>query len=640
MKIFTTIVTVLVLLCAPVMAQEHQELLTKASSWEERHKDQPYIALINEYETTLKPDWSYEESYHTRIKIQKEEAKDLGRWPIYYNASRDAVIDIKAYVEAPDGRRYTTVNIEDMPVYDDVTMYHDVRMKLVTLEQVEVGSIIELTVRSTTTQKEIPGQFWGEILYPAIPTKLSKHVFIVPEDKALGIKSYKTRVKPLVERSQGKVIYSFIFENTDPIPADELLMPPLQEILGGTYLSSMKDWRQVADWYRQAVNKATIDDAEITVRALTLTKGKKSQQQKAIAIMEFIQDNFRLIPLVFADNMVLPNPTTDILRARYGDSKDLALLTRQMLKLAGIEADMVLFNSEYAGDPQHGLPSPSVFSGVLLKAKLDGRTYFLDPALKGFDLGRLPSAYDNAPAFVISDEGFAFERLPVGEPQDHAMISRAEVMLEPDGSAEFRVHITLPQETSQSFRESWKKYTDKEKEEFFVNLERGFAKQGRMLDKQISGIDSRYGPIEIDFRYQAPGAYPIVNDMMLIKEEDQSDIPEFVSDTRKYPVFMPNNSWIKNTNIYKLPDGFKTDTLPPSYSLSVDLMEASVKYQQKEETIQVDSSYRTKRALIPTETYPQIKNFRKELAKKNEEYIILKKSSNIPSEAKDFIRKQ
>ncbi len=96
-KIFLPFFTVL--LCAPAWAQD------KPLTWEQKNADQPYIALVSEYQTTLESDWSYEETYHARVKIQKEAGKELGQWPIYYNKSREEITDIQAHVETPDGHQ-------------------------------------------------------------------------------------------------------------------------------------------------------------------------------------------------------------------------------------------------------------------------------------------------------------------------------------------------------------------------------------------------------------------------------------------------------------------------------------------------------------------------------------------------------
>ncbi len=612
----------------------------QAQGWINKYPDQPYLALVNEYETTIKPDWSYEESYHARIKIQKEEAKELSQWPIYYNKSRDAITDVQAHVENPDGRQYPATDIKDLPVFDDSPMYGDLRMKLVTLPEVGVGSIIEVSVRSTTMHKEIPNQFWGEILFPAIPTQRAKHTFILPDDKLIQLKSYKNEYKPLVDKSDGKLKYTFVFEETSPIP-DEELMPPLQEVLGAIYLSSMSDWKQVADWYRDLVLKNTVADTDITVKTLELTKDKISQKDKALVILEFLQDNFRFVNLNFGDNTIDPHPTNEIFKNHYGDSKDISLLAKQMFQLVGIGANVCLLSGEYAGNPQNGLPSPSVFSSVILQVNLDGQNYYVDPLLKGFPFGSYPSSYDNAYVLTIDELSYKFENLPVGtSEEDHALISHADVSVNSNGSAEYRVHVKLPKETSENFKKSWGSSSEEDKNKFFEGLEQNFAKGGKMMDHKVTGVENRYSSVEFDLKYQASTAYPLVNDMILIKEEDQSNMPDFVQESRKNPIFLPNNSLIKNTNVYHLPEGFKISSLPSNYLLSIDLMDVAVNYQQKENTVIVDSSYSTKRYTIPVDHYNQVRDFRKELSKKNDQYIVLKKSSDISSEAKDYIKDQ
>ena len=67
-----------------------------------------------------------------------------------------------------------------------------------------------------------------------------------------------------------------------------------------------------------------------------------------------------------------------------------------MLKIAGIDANICLFSGEFNGDPRHRLANPSAFDHVILEVNVDNQKYFVDPQAKGFDLGELPSSYDNA----------------------------------------------------------------------------------------------------------------------------------------------------------------------------------------------------------------------------------------------------
>ncbi len=618
---------------------EQEKVSTKVSpTWEEANADKPYIGLLTEYDVKINEDWSYEETYHTRVKVQKEVAKELGQWPIYYNKSREKVLEVKAYLETPDGKRLEATNVQDLSVYDDSPMYSDMRVKTVTLPQVNVGSVIDIAVKSKITHKEIPNQFWDQVEYPVFPTKYARYSYTFPENKPIQFHAYKNDAQPNIVKKDGLVTYAFVFTHTE-YTQDEELMPPMDEVAGVLSLSSLADWKQVADWYRELINKNTVEDEGISAKALELTKDKTTQKDKARAILEFIQDNFRYVPMSLGDHTVEPHQTNGVFQNRYGDCKDLSLLTRQMLKAAGVESNICLFSGEFNGNPQNGLPNPGAFDHVILEVMVDGEKYFVDPQTKGFDFGQLPSDYDNASVMVIDDLGYRFDQLPLGTEAERSVVSVSDITIAPDGSAVFEVDAKLPLEASQSFRQNWASTTEQDKNKFFESLEANFSEGGKMLAKEIKGVEDRYGPVSFKLKYDSPAAYPIVNNMILLKEVDHNDIPDFSSKDRKFPLFIPNNSLIKNTNTYHIPAGYVIDFLPADYDLGIDFLDVSMHYTKGDAQVVVDGVSRMKRATVSSSRYEEVKAFRNELYKKNDQYIVLKKT-NVSSEAKDWIQKQ
>ncbi len=609
------------------------------NAWAQANADKPYIGLLSEYDITLNDDWSFEEMYHARVKIQKEAAKELGEWPIYYNKAREEIVSVKAFVETIDGKKFEASQIQDLQVYDDAPMYSDMMVKVISLPQVNIGSVIDVQVKTKTLRKEIPNQFWDNLSSPVIPTKYARHTYVFPEDKKIKFSAYNNEAKPVVEKVGDSLKYSFVFEETE-YEEDEEFMPPADEVSGVLSLSSMTDWKQVADWYRGLIDKNTVDDADISVKAIELTKDKVAQQDKARAILEFIQDDFRYVSMSLGDHTVEPHPTPDIFKNRYGDCKDLALLTRQMLKLAGIDSNICLFSGEFNGDPKHSLPNLASYDHVILELFLDGKKYFVDPQTKGFDFGQMPSSYDNAYVLVIEPIAFRFDRLPVEGVEHRSVISSSDITVNEDGSSVFDVKVKMPLEASQSFKQAWASTTDDKKDKFFEELEANFAQGGKMLERQVKGLSDRYGHVEFSLKYESPTAYPVVNDMILLKEEQQGDVPDFASASRKFPIFIPGNSLIKNRNTYHFSSTFKVDFIPQDFDLEVDFIAISSKYEKADQSVSVDSQYRMKRAIVSPDKYDVIKRFRAELYKKNDQYIVLKKKANIAPEAKEWIKKQ
>ena len=114
-----------------------------------------------------------------------------------------------------------------------------------------------------------------------------------------------------------------------------------------------------------------------------------------------------------------------------------------------------------------------------------------------------------------------------------------------------------PVEASEDFKSSWDPGNDSSKEKFFDKLQATFAQGGKITDHQVKGIEDRYGPVEFHFKYAASNIYQVVNDMVLLREQDQGDVPDFSEDKRLYPIFVPTNSLIINRNTYHIPEGLK-----------------------------------------------------------------------------------
>ena len=131
------------------------------NAWEEKNSDQPYIGLLAETDTVIHDDWSFDQDYHARVKIQKETAKNLGQWPIYYNKSREEITDIEAYIETPDGKKLEATDIKDLPAYDQSPLYADMRLKVITFPQINIGTIIDVRVKTKVHQRRDPRSILG-----------------------------------------------------------------------------------------------------------------------------------------------------------------------------------------------------------------------------------------------------------------------------------------------------------------------------------------------------------------------------------------------------------------------------------------------------------------------------------------------
>ena len=128
--------------------------------WEEKYNDYPVACLLNEKMVELKDNWSFSVKEHVKLRIQKESAKDLGEIPVKYNKARQKVTDIKAYTITSDGKKHKYSKIQDLHVYKGYPMYSDARVKIISMPEVKVGSIIEYETTTITKRLPIKDSFW------------------------------------------------------------------------------------------------------------------------------------------------------------------------------------------------------------------------------------------------------------------------------------------------------------------------------------------------------------------------------------------------------------------------------------------------------------------------------------------------
>lgn len=597
------------------------------ASWKKYSEDSPYYFLEEKKEVVLNEDWLVDETVHYRIKIQKDSARDLGDQKIYYNQSREEILEIQAHVETSDGTQHPYTKIQDLDVFQDAPMYSDLKMKVVTLPQVNVGSIIDMKITSKMRHQIIRNQFARQEIYPTESHRYYQAKYILPKKMNIRFEERSPSVKAVRQDDGENEIY--IFEHKRTMQEAEQLLPPYNEIYGISSFSSMPGWDTIADWYRGLVKKNTIPDDAIVQKARELTAEATTEREKARAILEFLQDKFRYVSMSFGDNAVEPHPTDEIFKNRYGDCKDWSILAKQMLNLAGIKANIVIFQDEYAGDPRWSLPAIDLFDHVILEIFIGDEKYFVDPQLKHFDFGQYPANYNNAYLFVIEDQGYRFETIPIEEEKTSLTKIKVVVSLDDSGGASYKVQALLGAELSNMMRMLWDTLGSDGKDMFFEGLETKFGRGGKIIDRSLDGIEKRYGPVKMMMKIKNARSYQKTADLIIIHEPVRQYFPNpFVDKHRRYPVFISSNECFKINFIYEIPPGWTVEPLPENVVSFNQLLELKRMMQLKDGKLHVLYVFRMRRGRWPSERYTELQDvFRRYDAKSSESIVLRRKDA-------------
>lgn len=219
-----------------------------------------------------------------------------------------------------------------------------------------------------------------------------------------------------VEHRRGQTVYGFGPHRIAPVqledgaPADHPQLPVLM-------VSSWPDWASVADWGRSFYRLPVEPDAEIAALAARFREAHGAPARQLTAALEFVQDEIRYQAVLLGDGTYVPASTSETLRTRTGDCKAKTLLLLALLDALGIEAYPVLAHTT-AGRGLDGYPpSPQLFDHVFVQARLDGHTFWLEPAMAG-QRGSLfnRSQPDYGLVLVLDDQASRLTSMATAEP--------------------------------------------------------------------------------------------------------------------------------------------------------------------------------------------------------------------------------
>ncbi|QPF94869.1 DUF3857 domain-containing protein [Bradyrhizobium commune] len=166
--------------------------------------------------------------------------------------------------------------------------------------------------------------------------------------------------------------------------------------------SEFASWNEVAGWAN------TLFDAKPAIgedlrAAVNRIRTLGSDQERVTSALEFVQSQIRYFSVSLGESSHRPAAPDEVLRRRYGDCKDKSFLLVTLLRELEIESSPVLLQIGRREGIDKTLPSPQFFDHAIVRAVVDGQTYFLDPTRLGQHgvLSRMGQAHSGAQVLVV-----------------------------------------------------------------------------------------------------------------------------------------------------------------------------------------------------------------------------------------------
>ncbi len=318
-----------------------------------------------------------------------------------YTSANETVDVGYVRVRKPDGTVVVTpaYNIQDMP--SDVTriapLYSDIREKHVAVKALNMGDVLEYSVRYRIVKAEVPGQFWFAYSFQKnLIVKDEELEVSVPRNKYVKVASPES--DPKVKDDGDRRVYSWHVDNLKRQDASST-RGSKPEPPPSVQLTTFHTWDEVGSWYRGVQSAQVVVSPAIRSKADELTKGLVSDDQKIRSLYNFVATRFHYVSLSFGTGRYEPHRADEVLDNEYGDCKDKHTLLAALLKASGYDAWPALISSSRNVTPD--VPSPAQFDHLITVVARGNSLLWLDTTPEIAPFGLLTANLRDKQALVM-----------------------------------------------------------------------------------------------------------------------------------------------------------------------------------------------------------------------------------------------
>lgn len=411
----------------PTVKADPQTLKLIREVPDEKGKETGAIIILRDYQMTIN------EKSLTRLVLRvvgkvysKEAIADYSQIPLAFNSYYEEPILNYARVIYKDGSvrevQKDAVQIKTSPESEGL-QYTDSRYISFALSGLEIGAAFDYQLTFVQKVPIIEGEWYDNHLFANLlrnlsppylprtdPTLISHYTLLLPRGSKFQYRMRSGEAEPMKRSINNQDEYRWTLTDLPSITFEEA-MPPISTLSPILLVSSLKEWSQIDQWAAKKLLSKVKITGEIGAKTKELISGKKSDDEKIEAISAYIQANIHYIYADLDRGGYEAHPAGEILKSRYGDCKDQAILLISMLKAAGIEAYPALLNP-FPYDEFPDIPTVQ-FSHLITYIPKNGRDLWLDmtsgvtpfPNLYFRDQGRV--------VFIVNGKGGRLTKTPV-----------------------------------------------------------------------------------------------------------------------------------------------------------------------------------------------------------------------------------
>lgn len=571
------------------------------------------------------------------VTILNKEGDNFAPLFIRYDPQRK-VKNIECSIYDAGGKEIKKVKnseIEDFSANSSYSLYEDNRLKYYAYNSHQYPYTIEYSYEIAFKGLfYYPG--WDPVATSDLAVEKSSFSIIIPEDLSFRFKEINLEGAPKVSTSDGLVTHHWQLENFQALEK-EPLSPEFSELVPALHLApndfefegyagNMKSWKNFGQWVNTLIKDRDILPEKTKSEVLALVSDVDDEKEKIRKIYQYMQSKTRYVSIQLGIGGYQPFDASTVDQIGYGDCKALTNYTKALLKTAGIASYYTLVRAG-SDVPAIYKDFPSAqFNHAILCVPIAKDTIWLECTDQKNPFGYLGYFTSDRDVLIIDDEGGKLAHTKAYPQKENLQIRNAIVSLGEEGHGKAEITTTyqglqydhvssileFPASEQQqiiyqktgipNFTLNNYAYTVKKEDKAVIEetLELSLEKYAQISDKRIFFTPNLLNQLD--------GTPPLLKD-------------------RHFNVELTKALVDSDTITFLLPENMHPEYIPEPSHIVSHFGEYSVSFLQEQGKIVYIRTFKTNKGCFPASSYPALVKFYEQVAQKDAQKVVLKKST-------------
>ncbi|WP_439182295.1 transglutaminase-like domain-containing protein [Carboxylicivirga taeanensis] len=378
------------------------------------------------------------------------------------------------------------------------------------------------------------------------------------------------------------------------------------------------------NWYHSLAKSVDVDHSAYELTVKELTEGTQTDEEKIRNIYYWIQENIKYI--AFEDGIAgfKPEAPQTVYNNRYGDCKGMAILTKSMLEVAGIDARLTWIGTSKI-PYNYDLPSLAVDNHMICTAFANDKMYVLDATEKYIALNKIAERIQGKEMLIEDGDNYMRKMVPL-HTADENLVARTENITIKDHCLVGEGNIEINGETKKSilYLSNNSKVEDKAKLYDFLSVAESTNED---LVKVNNAPDTeRDKPLKIDYNFRINNKVNEFDKELFVELDWEKSMSRTDIEKDRLSAFdFGRKIMNQTTKKLSIPKGYKLSHLPEKISYESNNINVNVNYQLKGGVIIYTNSITIAKGKILPDEFETWNTIVKQLNTFYNDQIILKK---------------